>query len=95
MMSRAGQLLIVGFEGTTAPPALLERIAVGRVGGVVLFARNLGTLPEIAALTRALASALPAGEPPLLVSLDQEGGRVQRVRAPLTVWPPMARYRDL
>jgi beta-N-acetylhexosaminidase len=89
--TRAGQLLIVGFEGTTAPELLLRRIAEGRVGGVVLFTRNLGSPAEIAALTRSLQAATPAGDPPIVVSIDQEGGRVQRVRAPNTVWPAMAR----
>jgi beta-N-acetylhexosaminidase len=84
----AGQLLIVGFEGTRAPDELLARIAVGRVGGVILFARNLGTLDEIAALVRTLSSAAP-GEP-LIVAIDQEGGRVQRVKSPFPHWPPMA-----
>jgi beta-N-acetylhexosaminidase len=90
-MARAGELLIVGFEGKTAPDDLLARIADGRLAGVVLFARNLGTPDEIAALTRALHAATPAAAPPLLVSLDQEGGRVQRIKQPLTLWPPMAR----
>jgi beta-N-acetylhexosaminidase len=90
-MARAGELLIVGFEGQQAPAELLARIGDGRVGGVVLFARNLGTPDQIAALTGALAAAAPADGPPLLISVDQEGGRVQRVKAPLTVWPPMAR----
>lgn len=90
-MTRAGELLIVGFEGKEAPPELVARIAGGRVGGVILFARNLGTPDEIAALTATLQSATPADAPPLIVSVDQEGGRVQRVKAPLTVWPAMAR----
>jgi beta-N-acetylhexosaminidase len=94
-MARAGELLIVGFEGKTAPSDLLARIAAGRVGGVVLFARNLGTPDEIAALTAALQAAAPGSGPPLLVSVDQEGGRVQRIKAPLTLWPPMARVAAL
>ncbi|HZS40213.1 MAG TPA: beta-N-acetylhexosaminidase [Polyangia bacterium] len=90
MSARAGELLIIGFEGPRPSKELLGRIAEGRIGGVVLFARNLGTLDEIAALTRELQSAVPPGAPPLVVSLDQEGGRVQRIKAPLAVWPPMA-----
>src|SRR5258708_6410991 len=86
-----GQLLIVGFEGTRAPADLLRRISERRVGGVVLFARNLGGFDEIAALNRELQSAVPAGDPPLVISLDQEGGRVQRIKAPYPHWPPMAR----
>jgi beta-N-acetylhexosaminidase len=90
-MTRAGELLIVGFEGTTPPDELVARIRAGRVGGVILFARNLGSLDEIAAVTRALAGAVPPGAPPLIVSIDQEGGRVQRVKAPFPHWPPMKR----
>lgn len=90
-MDRAGELIIFGFEGKTAPDEILARIADGRAAGVILFARNLGTPDEIVALTRSLHAAVPKDAPPLIVSLDQEGGRVQRVKAPLTVWPAMAR----
>ena len=89
--ARGGELLLFGFEGKTAPPALLARIADGGAMGVILFARNLGGPDEIAALTRALHDTAPAQGPPIVVSVDQEGGRVQRVKAPLTVWPAMAR----
>lgn len=84
----AGQLLFVGFDGLEPPPALLSRIAAGEVGGVILFARNLREPRQVAELTRALSAAAPA-DAPLLVGIDQEGGRVQRLRAPLAVWPPM------
>src|SRR5262245_60939394 len=93
--ARGGQLIIFGFEGATAPPELLARIADGRAAGVILFARNLGTPDEIVALTRALHDAAPAGGPPILVCVDQEGGRVQRIKEPLTEWPPMARVAAL
>lgn len=82
---------MVGFEGTTAPAELLARIAAGRVAGVILFARNLGNPKEVATLTRSLHEAKPPQDPPIIVSVDQEGGRVQRIKSPLTVWPAMAR----
>ena len=78
-------MLIIGFEGK-APPRTRHRF----VAGYVLFARNLGSLDEIADLNRELAAMADPNEPPLILSIDQEGGRVQRIRAPLTVWPPMA-----
>jgi beta-N-acetylhexosaminidase len=93
-MTPAGSLFIFGFEERVAPEPLLRRIADGRAAGVVLFNRNLGAPAEVARLTGALQAARPAGGPPILVSLDQEGGRVQRIRAPLTVWPPMARLGE-
>ncbi len=85
----AGQLLIVGFEGRTLPNDLAQRLREERVGGTILFARNLGTPAEVAALVDAMGAAASAGPPPI-VSIDQEGGRVQRLKAPLAVWPPMA-----
>ena len=84
----AGQLLSVGFDGTVAPAALRARIAASEVGGVMLFRPNIADPGQVATLVGALRGAAPT-DAPLLVSIDQEGGVVQRVRAPATVWPPM------
>jgi beta-N-acetylhexosaminidase len=87
------ELMIVGFEGEALPPPLRERLEAGRAGGVVLFARNLGAdVHAWSGLVGAIgeAAARHPGPPPI-VALDQEGGRVQRLKQPLTVWPPMAR----
>ncbi|RMG98743.1 MAG: beta-N-acetylhexosaminidase, partial [Deltaproteobacteria bacterium] len=83
-----GQLLFVGFDGTTLPRHLAEWIGAGRVGGVVLFSRNVGTVEETRALVEQIHRAAPPDVPPL-VAVDQEGGRVQRLRAPWTEFPPM------
>jgi beta-N-acetylhexosaminidase len=89
----AGQLLFVGFPGADAPPPVLERVREGRVGGVVLFKRNVETPEQLRALVGALRGAAPPGLP-LLVALDQEGGRVQRLRGPWTEWPAMRRVAE-
>ena len=91
---RAGQLMVVGFEGLVPSAALLERVKSGEVGGVILFARNIQSPGQVARHNRQLREAAPPGQP-LLVSVDQEGGRVQRLRAPMTVWPPMSRLGQL
>ncbi|MEZ4383066.1 MAG: beta-N-acetylhexosaminidase [Nannocystaceae bacterium] len=88
-----GQLLFVGFAGTAAPPPLVEKIAQGRVGGVILFARNIESPEQVLRLCRDLHAAAPA-DAPLLIAIDQEGGRVQRLRDPFTVWPPMRRVGE-
>ena len=54
----------------------------------MLFRPNIVEPGQVAELVRALRAASPAGMP-LAVSVDQEGGLVQRLRAPLTVWPDM------
>jgi len=91
--SEPGQLLFAGFHGTTAPDDLLNLIKHGRLGGVILFARNIQTPSQLRQLTNELLDAAPPSNP-LLISIDQEGGRVQRLRDPWTEWPPMRRLGD-
>src|SRR5687768_14419291 len=58
------------------------------LGGVILFSRNIEVPEQVAELSgdvQALATGLP-----LWVSVDQEGGRVARLKRPFTEWPPMA-----
>jgi beta-N-acetylhexosaminidase len=88
-----GRLLFVGFQGTEVPRDLAALLAQGRVGGVVLFARNIESPAQVRELCDALHQAAPPELPPLL-AIDQEGGRVQRLRAPWTEWPPMRRLGD-
>ena len=80
------QLLWVGFEAQDAPdPAY---------GAVVLFKRNLvmhGDVCDLDALVE-LCERLHRGG--ALIAIDQEGGRVQRIKQPATVWPPMLNVGD-
>jgi beta-N-acetylhexosaminidase len=87
---RVGQRFVIGFEGLTASVEAKELIRDFGVGGVVLFARNVAGPEQVAELVRELQeTARDAGhERPLLVAVDQEGGRVARLKEPWTVWPP-------
>ena len=82
-----GQLAIAGFAGHTIPPELRSLAREFDLGGVILFARNVEAPEQIAELAREAQSL--AKDLPLWVSVDQEGGRVARLKAPFTVWPPM------
>lgn len=98
----AGQVLWIGFAGPELDATTGDRIGAGECGAVVLFKRNLrfaspgGAAPtgelcdldHLIELNRSLHAAAPV-EAPLLIAIDQEGGTVQRVRAPATHWPPM------
>jgi len=85
-------LILAGFVGTRADdPGVLPLLRLG-VGGFVVFARNVESAAQVHDLLAGLA-ANTAGPPPLL-AVDQEGGRVARLRAPLTVWPAMARLGE-
>jgi beta-N-acetylhexosaminidase len=85
--SIAGALIIGGFPGTALPEPFERALREGRRGGAILFKQNVQGGPlQVAALARALHAAAPA---PLLVGVDQEGGRVARLGEPLLRVPPM------
>ena len=90
----AGQVLVAGFSGKDAPEELLRPCALGELGGIVLFKRNLGAMHEVSALCSRFAETAPR-EFPLLVAVDQEGGRVARLGAPVLKLPPMHALGEL
>jgi beta-N-acetylhexosaminidase len=83
-----GQLLIAGFGGAEIPVELRALAREFGLGGVILFARNIVDPEQTAELSFEAARLTP--EMPAWVSVDQEGGRVARLKAPFTEWPPMA-----
>jgi beta-N-acetylhexosaminidase len=83
-----GQLLIAGFNGHEIPPEMRAMAKEFGLGGVILFARNIAEPEQVAEVAFEAARMQP--DLPAWVSVDQEGGRVARLKAPFTVWPPMA-----
>ena len=74
---KIGQMMMVGFAGVEAPAYLLDWLAEGRIGGVILFSRNVETPQQLARLTQQLHQA---AKYPILIAIDQEGGTVARLR---------------
>lgn len=83
-----GQLLIGGFAGRDIPAHLVRLVETGVLGGVILFARNIESVEGVAILLRQLA-AISTPSDKLMFAVDQEGGRVQRLRKPFPELPPM------
>ena len=83
-----GQLLIAGFNGHQIPAELRSLAKEFGLGGVILFARNVAEPEQVAEMAFEAARLVP--DLPAWVSVDQEGGRVARLRSPFTEWPPMA-----
>lgn len=80
---KIGQMLMVGMPGTSANDSsqIIRDIKSGKVGGILLFEYNLNavnTIKNLAALTSTLQNAAKI---PLLISIDQEGGQVNRLKA--------------
>ena len=91
MRRLAGQVLVAGFPGTEAPEQLLRVCERGELGGILLFKRNLGQMHEVAALVARFVDKAPH-DSPLLVAVDQEGGRVARLGSPVLRLPPIVRW---
>jgi beta-N-acetylhexosaminidase len=79
---------MTGFTGTQIPPELRSLAQEFDLGGVIIFSRNVEAPEQVAELalgTQELAQSLP-----LWFAVDQEGGRVARLREGFTRWPAMA-----
>lgn len=82
----AGGVIVTGFRGTEFDAELERSLRRVPFAGFILFARNL----EDPQQARALTDALRAREdPPPIVAIDQEGGRIMRLRAQVEALPPM------
>ena len=77
---------VVGKELTAED---IKRLQHPLVGGVILFSRNFESPAQLKTLT---ASIHAVRQPPLLISVDHEGGRVQRFKEGFTKIPPMREF---
>jgi len=84
--------VVLGVEGTSLGAGDRERLMHPLVGGVILFSRNYENTAQLEALT---AQIRELRTPSLLISVDHEGGRVQRFREGFTAIPPMRTLGEL
>jgi beta-N-acetylhexosaminidase len=75
-LQRAGQLVVLRFAGTSAPPYVVRALRERRVAGVILFRDNIVSPAQLRALTTQLQRAARGRA---LISVDQEGGVVKRI----------------
>lgn len=75
---KVGQLLIGGFEGTEIGDQATRLVQEYQVGGLILYGRNIAGAGQLVTLTNGL-KALNGGGIPLFLSIDQEGGGVDRM----------------
>lgn len=78
--------LMIDLRGKSIADDEREWLESPLVGGVILFSRNFEGVEQ---LTKLVADIHAVREPPLLVTVDQEGGRVQRFREPFFKLPPL------
>jgi len=85
---KIGQMILVGFRGTSLSDdsKIIQQIKAGKIGSVILFdkdlvlksQRNIQSKAQVAALNAKLQAA--ATKIPLFISVDQEGGKVCRLK---------------
>jgi beta-N-acetylhexosaminidase len=85
----AGQRLMLGFDGAELNSGLKYLIREMKIGGIILFSRNIPGSPQNPEQLKQLCQsaqeyAASCGQPPLFISIDQEGGRVARLKSPFT-----------
>ncbi|MDP2248155.1 MAG: beta-N-acetylhexosaminidase, partial [Nitrosomonadales bacterium] len=84
--------VMLDVVGTELTEDDIRRLKHPLVGGVILFARNFTSCAQLKALTIAIHEVR---QPPLLIAVDHEGGRVQRFREGFTKIPPMREFGKL
>ncbi|MCA9574110.1 MAG: beta-N-acetylhexosaminidase [Myxococcales bacterium] len=83
----AGRVLMVGYPAGPVPAAVAELAGTGALAGIILFKRNLPDIHAALEATREYrALHTPTSLP--LIAVDQEGGRVARLREPVLKLPP-------
>lgn len=81
---------MLDLEGSQLTAQERELLQSPTVGGVILFARNIVSREQVGTLNQSIREINPA----LLLTVDQEGGRVARLREGYTPLPPMQRLGD-
>ncbi len=84
-----GNLFMIGFEGTSLTPSVEKLVDEINPCGVILFSRNVVDPLQIASLNSSLQRHfLERKSESIFIAVDQEGGRVQRLKEPFTIAPP-------
>jgi beta-N-acetylhexosaminidase len=84
--------LMIDLVGPSVSPEERDMLAHPLVGGVILFSRNYESPTQLLELTRSIHAVR---NPPLLIGVDHEGGRVQRFRSGFSLLPPARRLGHL
>lgn len=79
---KIGQMLLIGLnnEGTTPDNNLLKEIRAGRVGGIIIYEKNIPSTDSYIQLKQLIWNLQHAHPLPLFITIDQEGGKVNRLK---------------
>lgn len=78
---KIGQMILIGFPGTTVDAKVLEEVRSGKVGTLIIFEKNIPPANSFIALKKIIWTYQQAATIPLFIGIDQEGGRVNRLKS--------------
>lgn len=76
---KIGQMIIVGLDSSYITPRTKNLILKHKIGGVILYRKNFKTYRDLLNLIKELRALNKNNKIPLFISIDQEGGRVNRM----------------
>jgi len=77
---KIGQMILIGFPGAKVDDKVLEEIRQGKVGSIIIFEKNIPAKNSYAELKKMTWTYQRAAPIPLFIAIDQEGGRVNRLK---------------
>lgn len=77
---KIGQMLLIGFPKAEADRQVLEEIRRGKVGSIIIFEKNIPAKNSFVGLKKITWTYQKASPIPLFICIDQEGGRVNRLK---------------
>jgi beta-N-acetylhexosaminidase len=77
---KIGQMILIGYPGTMVDQRVLEEVRAGKVGSIILFEKNIPAANSFIAVKKVIWTYQQAATIPLFVGIDQEGGRVNRLK---------------
>jgi beta-N-acetylhexosaminidase len=77
---KIGQMILIGFPKAEVDADVLREIGEGKVGSIIIFEKNIPAKNSFVGLKKIIWTYQQAAKIPLLISIDQEGGRVNRLK---------------
>jgi Beta-glucosidase-related glycosidases len=77
---KIGQMLLIGFPKAQLDPLVLEEVRKGKVGSIIIFEKNIPPTNSFVGLKKIIWTYQKAAPIPLFICIDQEGGRVNRLK---------------
>lgn len=88
IQEKIGQMIIIGMDTNYITDRIKTMITKYKIGGIILYRKNFNTYAEMIKLIKQLKELNKSNKIPLFISIDQEGGRVNRMPKEIKNLPP-------